>query len=88
MTNCRNTVFYTGVTADLADRLDQHKHKDNPKSFTARYNVDKLIYYEVFESIADAINREKKIKGWSRQKKIDLIKTLNPNFRDISDTLD
>ena len=87
MTNPNNTVFYTGVTNDLALRVDQHKQKMHPKSFTARYNINKLIYYETFEYIYDAINYEKKIKGWLRRKKIELIKSINPKFNDFSGEL-
>ena len=59
----------------------------HPKSFTARYNINKLIYYETFEYIYDAINYEKKIKGWLRRKKIELIKSINPKFNDFSGEL-
>lgn len=82
MTNTINTVFYTGVTEDLIKRVWQHKNKV-VEGFTKKYNINKLVYYEVFESITEAIKREKQIKGGSRQKKIDLIKKNNPGFRDL-----
>ena len=79
--------YYTGVTGNLANRIDQHKHKDNPDSFTARYNVNQLVFYEVFDNIYDAINREKQIKGWLRCKKLSLIRSSNPQFKDLSGEL-
>ncbi|MEK7610865.1 MAG: GIY-YIG nuclease family protein [Patescibacteria group bacterium] len=82
LTNKTNTVLYTGVTADLAKRVYQHKQKLVP-GFTEKYNVDKLVYFEVFEDITEAIKREKQIKAGSRQKKIGLIITKNPNFVDL-----
>ena len=86
MTNKRNTTFYTGVTSDLAGRVWAHKNK-LVEGFTKRYNINKLVYYEVFDDIKDAIAREKQIKAGSRKKKIDLIKSINPDFRDLSDEL-
>ncbi|HOW59314.1 MAG TPA: GIY-YIG nuclease family protein [Candidatus Omnitrophota bacterium] len=78
-----NKVLYTGVTADLWDRVTQHKDK-TVEGFTKRYNVTKLVYFEEFTSIMDAISAEKKIKAGSRAKKIELIKTLNPAFKDLA----
>lgn len=86
MTNAGNTVIYTGVTSDLRKRVYEHKEKII-ESFTARYNVNKLIYYEVFDDIENAILREKRIKGGSRAKKIRLIKSINPEFKDLYDSL-
>ena len=86
MTNKRQTVLYTGVTNDLMKRGYQHRHK-LIKGFTSRYNVDKLVYYEVFDDAYNAISREKQIKGGSRQKKIDLINGMNPQWRDLYDDL-
>ena len=80
-------TLYTGVTSDLRERLIQHKSKQNPKSFTARYGVDKLGYFEEFQSIQDAIDREKQIKAGSRSKKIQLIMSINPLWEDLSDDL-
>ena len=81
-TNKTNTVLYTGVTNDLVRRMYEHKNK-LIAGFTSRYNISKLVYHEVFEDINEAIKREKQIKGGSRQKKIDLIKKLNPTFKDL-----
>jgi putative endonuclease len=76
MTNKNNTVLYTGVTNDLKRRVYEHKEKFKP-SFTTKYNINKLVYYEIFDDIYNAISREKQIKGGSRQKKIDLINSFN-----------
>ena len=70
LTNKNHTVLYTGLTSNLTLRVGQHKMKSNPKSFTARYNVNHLVYYEQFFDIREAIEREKQIKAGSRQKKI------------------
>lgn len=82
MTNKRNKVLYTGVSSDLLKRVWQHKNKTIP-GFTEKYNVDKLVYYEFFEDITLAIEREKQIKAGSRQKKIDLINEFNPEWKDM-----
>ena len=76
MTNKNDTVIYTGVTSNLANRVWEHKNKVHVKSFSARYNLCKLVYYETFLSIEEAIVREKQIKDGSRQMKLDLIKRL------------
>lgn len=88
ITNKYNKVLYSGVTSNLKERIYQHKTKKHPKSFTARFNVDRLVYFETYDSIGDAIKREKQIKGGSRKKKIDLINSLNPGWKDLSDILD
>jgi putative endonuclease len=86
MTNSVNTVLYTGVTNNLARRV--HEHKLNAvKGFTSRYKLYKLVYYEVTKDVNAAIQREKQIKGGSRQKKIDLVNTMNPEWRDLSEDL-
>jgi putative endonuclease len=82
MMNKNNTVNYTGVTNDLIGRVWEHKNKII-KGFTKRYNINKLVYFEEFHDIYEAIRREKQIKGWTNKKKIDLIKTLNPEFKDL-----
>jgi len=82
MTNKRNTVLYTGVTRDLVRRVWQHRNK-LVEGFTKRYNATKLVYYEVFDTPQSAIEREKKLKGGSRQRKIDLIEGMNPKWRDL-----
>lgn len=83
-TNQRNTVLYTGFTSNLAGRMWQHKNKA-VEGFTKRYNIDKLVFYETFSNPTDAIAAEKKIKGWIRKKKIDLIQKDNPEFKDLSE---
>ena len=83
MTNRNKTVIYTGVTNDLRKRVRQHKDKKDC-SFTKRYNITKLVYYESFGSIHDAIAAEKKIKSGSRAKKIALIESVNPLWNDLS----
>ncbi len=84
LTNKNNTVLYTGVTSDLTNRLIQHRNGQFENSFTSRYNVTKLVYFEEFDTIVDAIAREKQLKAGSRQKKIDLITRLNPEWKDLS----
>ena len=86
MTNIKNTVLYTGVTNDLIRRVYEHKAK-LADGFTKKYNIVKLVYYEVFEDIENAILREKQIKAGSRQKKIQLIDSTNIEWRDLYDEL-
>jgi putative endonuclease len=86
MTNKINTVIYTGVTNDLKRRVYEHKEK-LVAGFTKKCNITKLVYYEVFEDIENAILREKQIKGGSRQKKIDLINSMNKEWRDLYEEL-
>jgi putative endonuclease len=86
LTNKRNTVLYTGVTSDLIKRIYEHKQK-LVEGFTKKYNVDKLVYYDIFEDIENAIIREKQIKGWIRKKKIELIDSVNPDWKDLYDNL-
>ncbi|MFA5360537.1 MAG: GIY-YIG nuclease family protein [Candidatus Paceibacterota bacterium] len=81
LTNKSNTL-YVGITNDLVRRLYEHKNKLMP-GFTKKYNIDKLIYYEVFDDPQVAIQREKEIKGWTRKKKVELIKRMNPGFREL-----
>ena len=84
LTNKSNAVLYTGVTSDLKQRV--HEHKGGIKSgFTSRYNVNKLVYYEVYSDPYNAISREKQIKAGSRRKKLDLINAMNPEWRDLSE---
>ncbi len=87
MTNKNNTVLYVGVTSNLKDRVYQHKTKHFGTSFTAKYNIDKLVYFEFYSRIEEAIAREKQLKVGSRKKKIDLILTINPNWNDLFDEL-
>jgi putative endonuclease len=84
MTNKYNTILYTGVTSDLIKRISEHKEK-SLSGFTSRYNITKLVYYEEYATMPEAIAREKQIKGGSRQKKINLINSLNPEWKDLYD---
>ena len=83
MTNYSETSLYIGVTSNLQKRVWEHKNKV-VKGFTEKYNVDKLVYYELTDSIESAIKREKQLKNWHRQWKINLIKGMNPEFKDLS----
>jgi putative endonuclease len=83
ITNKHHTTLYTGVTSDLRSRLWQHKTKYYPKSFSARYNLDKLIYFEAYSTIEDAIDMEKIMKGKSRVKKEKMISEQNPEWKDL-----
>lgn len=83
ITNKTNTVLYTGVTNDLMRRMYEHKNKLIP-GFSKRYNLVKLVYFEESEGAYDAIGREKQIKGGSRKKKIELIKSINKNWTDLA----
>ncbi len=84
MTNTHNTVLYTGVTTNLESRVTQHK-AGRGGVFTSRYKITKLVYFERFEDIRDAIRREKQIKGGSRKNKVDLITSVNPHWSDLSE---
>jgi putative endonuclease len=86
MTNNANTVIYTGVTNNLQKRIFEHKEK-LVEGFTKKYNIVKLVYFEQFDDIKNAIEREKQIKGGSRKKKINLIKSINPEFKDLYNDL-
>tara|TARA_R110001592_G_C12853375_1_gene722054 strand:+ start:138 stop:404 length:267 start_codon:yes stop_codon:yes gene_type:complete len=79
LTNKYNKVLYTGVTSDLKTRVFHHKEKIYPKSFTSKYNIHKLVYYKSFSTIEEAIGEEKRIKGGSRNQKINLIESINKN---------
>jgi putative endonuclease len=84
LTNEYNKVLYTGVTSNLLKRITEHKSK-MVSSFTSRYKVTKLVYYEEYATMDEAITREKQIKGGSRQRKIDLINSKNPEWKDLYD---
>ncbi len=86
MTNKWNTVLYTGVTNDLKRRVYEHKAR-LVESFTKRYDVDKLVFYDLSQDVASAILREKQIKGGSRSKKIALVTGMNPDWKDLYDDL-
>jgi putative endonuclease len=83
LANAHNTVLYTGVTSDLISRISEHKSKKYPDSFTAKYNCDKLVYYFFYPTIEDAISRGKQIKAGSRQRKVQLIDGMNPEWLDL-----
>lgn len=82
MANERPTL-YVGMCNNLLRRVWEHKNNSNPKSFTARYNLNKLVYYEFFTDVRLAIIREKQLKNFSRKEKIDLIREANPTFKDL-----
>ena len=82
MTNKSNTVLYTGITNGLKKRVYEHKNKI-VEGFTKRYNIDKLVYYEVFEEPYNAITREKQIKSGSREKKVELINSFNKEWKEL-----
>lgn len=83
ITNHTNTVLYIGITSDLHQRIKEHKEKRYPNSFTAKYNLYKLVYFEPHQMIGDAIGREKQLKAGSRDKKIRLIEDTNPEWKDL-----
>lgn len=87
MTNKYNTVLYTGVTSDLKGRIKKHKDKTYKGSFSARYNISKLVYYEWHDTIGEAIKKEKLIKGGNRKKKVELINGMNPEWKDLGTML-
>jgi putative endonuclease len=82
MTNAHNTVIYTGVTNDLARRVYEHKNGLG-SIFTKKYNVIKLVYFEVTDNVQAALAREKQIKGGSRKKKLNLVNSINPEWKDL-----
>ena len=84
LTNWNNKVMYIGVTNDLEKRVYEHKNKV-VDGFTKKYNVNKLVYYEQTSNIESAIEREKQLKGWKREKKNNLVETINPEWRDLSE---
>ena len=84
MANKRNGTIYVGVTNDIVRRVQEHKNHTFPDSFTARYNCNKLVYYEDFQYADKAIDREKQLKAGSRAKKIELIESINPEWKDLS----
>ena len=83
MTNVFNTVLYIGVTSDLFSRVTEHKDKKYPDSFTSKYNCNKLVYYEMYPTIEEAIGKEKQLKKWKREWKNKLVQDLNPQWIDL-----
>ena len=86
LSNRLKTVIYTGVTRDLVRRVYEHKHHIDPDSFTAKYDVTKLVYYESTSDVKAAIEREKQIKGWNRKRKNKLVERKNPSWAELYDT--
>ena len=86
ITNFLNTVLYTGVTGNLIARIYHHKNK-TVSSFSSKYNLNKLIYYEIYEDVNQALAREKQIKAGNRKKKVDLINKFNPDWKDLQGSL-
>ena len=80
----KSRVLYIGVTNDIERRVREHKEKRHA-GFTSRYNVNRLVYFETYNDIRDAIAREKQLKGWLRERKVALIESVNPTWRDLSD---
>ena len=78
-----NKVIYTGITNNLIKRVYVHKNSLDPKSFTARYHVNKLVYYEYTTDVRAAIEREKQIKGWNRERKNKLVESKNPEWKEL-----
>ena len=83
LANANKNVIYTGVTNNLTKRVYEHKNHVDKGSFTSRYNVENLVYYEITSDIKSAIEREKQIKGWNRTRKNKLIESKNPNWNDL-----
>lgn len=83
ITNKNNSTLYIGVTSNLPNRIEEHKEKRFQNSFSSRYNLNKLVYYEQFQMIGDAIGREKQLKAGSRKSKLGLIESVNPNWVDL-----
>jgi putative endonuclease len=86
LSNKYNNVLYVGITNDLIRRVYEHKNK-LVEGFTEKYNVDKLVYYELFNDPINAITREKQLKGYSRKKKVELINSFNPEWKDLYESL-
>ncbi len=86
LTNYNETTFYIGVTSNLQKRIWEHKNKF-AEGFTQKYQVNKLVYFETTDSVETAIKREKQLKNWHREWKINLIKEMNPDFKDLSENL-
>ena len=83
MTNSHKNLLYTGITNDLIRRVYEHKHHLDKGSFTDRYNIEYLVYFELTSDVTAAIEREKQIKGWNRKRKDKLIASRNPNWNDL-----
>ena len=87
LANKLNTVIYTGVTKDLIRRVYEHRNHLDSNSFTAKYNVTRLVFFETTTDVRAAIEREKQIKSWSRAKKNRLVETMNPQWKDLWESI-
>ncbi len=87
LSNITGTTIYIGITKDLIRRVYEHKHKLDPGSFTARYDIHKLVYYESTSDVRAAIEREKQLKGWNRKRKNKLIESMNPRWDDLYESI-
>ena len=87
LSNVTGTTIYVGVTNNLLRRIFEHKHKFDPKSFTAKYDIHKLVYYENTNDVYSALEREKQIKGWNRARKNRLVESMNPKWEDLYDSI-
>ena len=87
LSSATDVTIYTGVTNDLIRRVYEHKHNADPTSFTAKYSIHKLVYFEETSDVRSAIEREKQIKSWSRKKKNILIESKNPDWQDLYDSI-
>ena len=87
LANTTGTVVYIGVTKDLIRRVYEHKHKLDPNSFTAKYDVHKLVYFESTSDVRAAIEREKQLKGWNRKRKNKLVESMNPRWEDLYESI-
>jgi putative endonuclease len=84
LTNYKNTVLYVGITNNLERRVTEHQRGSDKNSFSSRYRLYKLVWFEEFTNPTDAIAAEKRIKGWTRAKKVALIRTINPTFKNLA----
>ena len=87
LANTTNTVIYVGVTKDLVRRMYEHRHKLDPNSHSAKYDIHKLVYYECANEAYAAITREKQIKGWNRARKNKLVESMNPLWEDLYESI-
>ena len=87
LTNNTNVAMYIGVTRNLIRRVYEHRNHLEPESFTAKYNIGKLVYYEVTQDVHVALEREKQLKHWRRSKKNALVETMNPHWEDLYPTI-
>ena len=87
LTNKTGTTMYIGVTKDLVRRMYEHRQKLDPNSFTAKYDIHKLVYYEYTTDVRAAIEREKQLKGWNRARKNKLVETWNPSWQDLYESI-